>query len=77
PNWGYTVTGTGATVDPAFTGAKYAGYTAGGETIATHAIATGATPDTIAITNRVAINYGVPAGVYSDTVTYTVTPNYS
>ena len=29
PNWGYTVTGTGATIDAAFSGSKYAGYTSG------------------------------------------------
>ena len=30
PAWGYTVTGTGATIDAAFSGSKYAGYTSGG-----------------------------------------------
>ena len=40
-NWGYTVTGTGATIDSAFSGSKYAGYTSGGETIATRAGSTG------------------------------------
>ena len=34
-------------------------------------------PDTISIANRVAINYASTSGVYSDTVTYTVTPNYN
>jgi hypothetical protein len=77
PNWGYTVTGSGATIDPAFTGSKYAGYVSGGETIATRSGPTGGTADTITISNRVAINYSVTSGVYSDTVTYTVTPNYS
>ena len=77
PGWGYTVTGTGATIDPAFSGSKYAGYTAGGETIATRAGTTGGTADSISIANRVAIDYTSPSGVYSDTVTYTVTPNYN
>ncbi|HST14664.1 MAG TPA: hypothetical protein VLJ44_07430 [Gaiellaceae bacterium] len=77
PAWGYTVTGTGATVDPAFSGSKYAGYTAGGETIATRSGTTGGSADTISIANRVAIDYSSPSGVYSDTVTYTVTPNYN
>ena len=77
PNWGYTVTGTGATIDPAFSSSKYAGYTSAGETIATRTGATGGTADTITIANRVAINYAVSSGVYSDTVTYTVTPNYN
>lgn len=77
PNWGYTVTGTGATIDPAFSGSKYAGYTSAGETIATRSGPTGGTADSITISNRVAINYSVASGVYTDTLTYTVTPNYS
>jgi hypothetical protein len=77
PKWGYTVTGTGATIDAAFTGSKYAGYVSTGETIATHATATGGTADTITIANRVAIDFAVTSGVYSDVITYTVTPNYS
>jgi len=77
PKWGYTVTGTGATIDPAFSGSKYAGYTSAGETIATRAGATGGTADTISIANRVAIDYSVGSGAYTDTVTYTVTPNYN
>lgn len=77
PAWGYTVTGTGATIDPGFSGSKYAGYTSGGETIATRSGTTGGTADTISIANRVAINYTSASGVYADTVTYTVTPNYN
>ncbi len=77
PKWGYTVTGTGATIDPAFTGTKYAGYTSAGETIATRTNAGGAAADTVSIQNRVAINYSVASGVYTDTIVYTVTPNYS
>ena len=42
-----------------------------------HATATGGTADTITIANRVAIDYTVPAAVYTDTITYTVTPNYT
>ena len=49
PKWGYTVTGTGATIDAAFTGTKYAGYTSTGETIATRTNAGGAAADTITI----------------------------
>jgi hypothetical protein len=77
PKFGYTVTGTGATIDPAFSGPKYAGYTSAGETIATRAGATGGTADTISIANRVAIDYSLASGVYTDTLTYTVTPNYN
>jgi len=77
PNWGYTVTGTGATIDPAFSGTKYAGYVSAGEQIASRAGSTGGTADTITIANRVAIDYTVPATVFNDTITYTVTPNYT
>jgi hypothetical protein len=77
PAWGYTVTGTGATIDGAFSGTKYAGYTSAGETIASRTGTTGGTADSISIANRVAINYTSASGVYSDTVTYTVTPNYN
>src|SRR5438309_6431187 len=77
PNWGYTVAATGATADAAFSGSKYAGYVAGGEQVASRGSATGGTPDTITITNRVAINYSEPATTFTDTITYTVTPNYT
>jgi len=75
--FGYTVTATGATADPAFSGSKYAGYVPAGEQIASHAGPTGGTADTISIINRVAIDYGAPTGDFTDTVTYTLTPNYS
>jgi hypothetical protein len=77
PGFGYTVTATGATADSAFSGTKYAGYVGTGEQIASHASATGGTADTITITNRVAIDYTVPAVVFTDTITYTATPNYT
>jgi len=77
PNFGYTVTGTGATIDSAFSGSKYAGYVSTGEQIASRAGATGGSADTITITNRAAIDYSVPAVPYTDTITYTVTPNYT
>lgn len=75
--FGYSVTGTGATVDPAFTGSKFAGYTSAGETIATRTGPTGATADAITINNRVAVDYAAPAGDYTDTITYTAAANYS
>jgi len=77
PAFGYTVTGTGATIDSAFSGTKYAGYVGAGEQIASRSSSTGGTPDTITISNRVAIDYSVPAVAYTDTITYTVTPNYT
>jgi hypothetical protein len=78
PNWGYTVTGTGATIDPQFSGSKYAGYVSGaGEQVASRATATGGTADTIAVADRVAIDFSVPSTVFTDTITYTATPNYT
>ncbi len=77
PAYGYRVTATGATADAAFSGSKYAGYTSAGEVVATHGSSTGATADTITITNRVAVDYSIPATTFTDTITYTVTPNYT
>jgi hypothetical protein len=75
--FGYTVTATGATADGAFSASKYAGYVAAGEQVASRANPTGGTADTISIINRVAIDYGAPAGDFTDTITYTMTPNYT
>lgn len=75
--WGYTVTATGATADAAFSSSKYAGYTAAGEQVASRSTPTGGTADTISIISRVQIDYGAATGDYSDTVTYTLTPNYT
>lgn len=45
-------------------------------TVASRATPTGNTADTISLRNRVEIDYTQDAGVYTDTVTYTVTPSY-
>ena len=37
---------------------------------------TGATPDTLTLTNQVAVDYTVPGGSYTDTITYVVTPSF-
>jgi len=74
--FGYSLAITGATVPGGMSGGQFAGYTAGGETIASRADPTGNTADTVAITNRVKIDFAQSAGTYSDTITYTVTPNY-
>jgi hypothetical protein len=55
---------------------NYVGYTAGGEDVAIATGPTGASGDTIVLDNRVAINYDTPGGVYTSTITYTVTPSY-
>jgi len=75
--FGYTVTATGATPDAAFSSSKYAGYVVGGEQVASRANPTGGTADTISIVNRIAIDYGAPTGDFTDTVTYTMAPNYT
>ena len=55
---------------------NYVGYTTAGENAFTASAPTGNTADTIAVTNRVKISYATGAGVYTDTITYTVTPSY-
>jgi hypothetical protein len=80
---GYTVTGTGIgdagfSVNAAFAGgAKYAGYRSAGDVVALSTTATGATPNTCAITDQTAIDYATASGTYTDTITYTATPNYT
>jgi hypothetical protein len=80
---GYTVTGTGVgdacfAVNAAFAaGANYAGYRNAGDVVALSTKATGATANTIAIIDRTAIDYATASGTYTDTITYTATPNYS
>jgi hypothetical protein len=77
--YGYTVGSGGGspTIDNAFSGSKYAGFKSAGESIASRTTPTGNTPDSITLTNRVAIDYAQSAGTYTDTLTYTVVPNYS
>jgi hypothetical protein len=55
---------------------NYVGYTALGEDAAAATGPTGASGDTIVLNNRVSINYDTPGGVYTSTITYTVTPSY-
>ncbi|TMF17319.1 MAG: hypothetical protein E6I33_02280 [Chloroflexi bacterium] len=80
---GYTVTGTGVgdagfAVNGAFAaGTKYAGFRSAGDVVALSTTATGATANTIAITDQVAVDYSTPSGTFTDTITYTATPNYS
>jgi hypothetical protein len=77
------VTGTGVgdagfSVNAAFAaGTKYAGYRNTGDVVASSTTATGATANTCAITDRTAIDYATASGIYTDTITYTATPNYS
>jgi hypothetical protein len=76
---GYTVTGVGGSgagsAAAALSGA-YAGYTAAGETAVTATRPTSVTGDVVALTNRVKVDRLLPAGVYSGSLTYVVTPSY-
>jgi hypothetical protein len=80
---GYTVTGTGIgdagfAVNAAFAGGtKYAGYRNAGDVVALSTTATGGTANTCSITDRTAIDYATASGIYTDTITYTATPNYT
>jgi hypothetical protein len=80
---GYTVTGTGVgdagfAVNAAFAGGtKYAGYRNAGDVVALSTTATGATANTCAITDQTEIDYATASGTYTDTITYTATPNYT
>jgi hypothetical protein len=58
------------------TSGDFVGYTSGGEAAATATGPTGAAGDTIVLNNRVKISYDTPGGVYTTTITYTVTPSY-
>jgi hypothetical protein len=80
---GYTVTGTGVgdagfSVNAAFGGGtNYAGYRSAGDVVAQSTKATGATANTVTITDQTAIDYATASGTYTDTLTYTATPNYN
>ena len=80
---GYTATGTGVgdagfAVNAAFAaGTKYASYRSAGDIVALSTTASGATANTIAITDQTSIDYATQAGTFTDTITYTATPNYS
>ena len=80
---GYSVTGTGVgdagfSVNAAFSaGAHFAGYRNAGDVFAQSTTGTGATANTLAVQDQTAIDYATSAGTYTDTITYTVTPNYN
>lgn len=79
PAFGYTVMSGGGdmTIDPAFSaGSKFAGFTSAGETVASRSTTTGGSVDLVLVNEQASITYATPAGDYTDTITYTVTPNY-
>lgn len=80
-HFGYSATVTGTGGSPALggtlgTSGNYAGYTAAGENVLTTSGPTGNSGISLALNNKVQIDYSAAAGSYSDTLTYTVTPSY-
>ncbi|HET9076766.1 MAG TPA: hypothetical protein VFN68_07530 [Acidimicrobiales bacterium] len=84
-HFGYAATVTGSGGSPVLGGSlatsgDYAGYTTAGENLLTTSGPTGNAGVSLALANKVQVDYSTPAGAYSDTitytVTYTVTPSY-
>lgn len=80
--WGVSATisapgGSGAALASGLaTSGNFVGYPSSAATFVTATKQTGATADTLTLTNEVSVDYTVPEGTYSDTITYVVTPNY-
>jgi hypothetical protein len=78
---GYTVTGTGGAdfaVPSGFvSGADCTSFSSTALTIASATGPTGATANTVSVKDTVEVDYATPGGIYTDTLTFTVTPNYS
>ena len=75
-----TLTATGGSGAALATGlataGNFVGYSTTPATLVTAAHATGASADTLTLNNQVQVDYTVPDGSYTDTITYVVTPNY-
>ncbi len=79
--WGASATLTtggtdGAALATGLTGGKFVGYPSSAANFLTATGPTGATPDTLALTDEVAVDYTVPDGTYADTITYVATPSF-
>ncbi len=66
----------GAALASGLSGGNFVGYPSAPANFLTATGPTGATPDTLTLTNQVAVDYTVPAGSYTDTITYVVTPSF-
>ncbi len=66
----------GATLATGLQGGKWVGYPTSAANLLTATGPTGASADSLALTNQVGVDYTVPAGTYTDTITYVATPNY-
>ena len=79
--WGASATltatgGHGAAMASGLSGGQYVGYPASPATFLSATGPTGATADSFALTDQVAVDYTAPAGIYTDTITYVATPSY-
>jgi len=79
--WGASATLTtggtdGAALAAGLSGGKWVGYPSSPANFLTTTGATGATADSLTLNNQVAVDYSVPDGTYTDTVTYVVTPSF-
>jgi hypothetical protein len=66
----------GAAMASGLTGGKFVGYPSSAATFLSATGPTGTTADTLVLTNQVAVDYSVPAGTYTNTITYVVTPSF-
>jgi hypothetical protein len=79
--WGASATlatggSDGATLAAGLTGGKFVGYPSAATNFLTATGPTGSTADTLTLTDQAAVDYTVPDGTYSDTITYVATPNF-
>ena len=65
-----------ATMASGLASSQWVGFPASPATFFSSTGSTGATADTFAMTIQVQVGYEVPAGSYSDTITYVATPSY-
>jgi hypothetical protein len=80
-HFGYAATVTGSGGSPVLGGSlatsgDYAGYTTAGENMLTTSGPTGNAGVSVALADKAQVDYTTPAGAYTDTITYTVTPSY-
>lgn len=75
-----TLTAAGGSAAALVTGlatvGNFVGYPTTTATLVSATHATGASADTLTLNNQVQVDYAVPDGTYTDTITYVVTPNY-
>ena len=68
--------GHGAAMASGLSGGQFVGYPGSPATFLSATGPTGATADSLVLTDQVAVDYTAPAGTYTDTITYVATPSY-